>query len=308
VERKIAGDATDQAVLRFSESLGPVHDLQQLWKRTFELAFNSKNKFMIRTLALGDGDSSAGLEYALPQTDASTWQKDDLLLTIKGAPDILIERCTSYIDDQGVVQSLDSAAKTVIEDIKNQWSTQGKRVILLARKVLKGHQAQHSPADNSFEADVTNQAKADLTLVGLVGIVDPPRPEIPKVVRVLRRAGIRIFMVTGDFKLTAQAIAIECGIISNPASMVHDISMLSRVDKSNASTKSTTASTKEPSENDLNVGTSAVIKSITLSGPELITLNEAQWNQLCLYDEIVFARTTPEQKLRIVKGKSWHLW
>ena len=44
-----------------------------------------------------------------------------------------------------------------------------------------------------------------------------------------------------------------------------------------------------------------VIKSITLSGPELTTLDEAQWHQLCRYDEIVFARTTPEQKLRIVK-------
>lgn len=42
-------------------------------------------------------------------------------------------------------------------------------------------------------------------------------------------------------------------------------------------------------------------KSITLSGPELITLNDNQWDQLCLYDEVVFARTTPEQKLRIVK-------
>jgi sodium/potassium-transporting ATPase subunit alpha len=43
--------------------------------------------------------------------------------------------------------------------------------------------------------------------------------------------------------------------------------------------------------------------SITLSGPELITLNDCQWDQLCKYDEIVFARTTPEQKLRIVKGR-----
>lgn len=48
-ERKIIGDATDQAVLRFSESLGPVSDLRNMWKKTFELAFNSKNKFMIRT-------------------------------------------------------------------------------------------------------------------------------------------------------------------------------------------------------------------------------------------------------------------
>lgn len=298
-ERKIAGDATDQAVLRFSESLGPVKDLQLLWKRTFELAFNSKNKYMIRTLALADGpDAAEGLSVALPPAEAEDWDaQNDLLLTIKGAPDILIERCTSYNDEQGNTQPLIPAMKTVVEDIKNQWSSQGKRVILLARKVLKGHQAAHNPADNSFEADVMEQAKTDLTLVGLVGIVDPPRDEIPETVRILRGAGIRIFMVTGDFKLTAQAIAIECGIISNPASMIHDISHLSRVDRSIASSMTSADAEKEKSIH----GMRGVPTSITLSGPELITLNDAQWNQLCAYDEIVFARTTPEQKLRIVK-------
>lgn len=295
-ERKIAGDATDQAVLRFSESLGPVQDLQMLWKKTFELAFNSKNKFMIRTLALADGpQASTGLQLALPIAEQDDWTKDDLLLTIKGAPDILIERCTSFTDELGNVQPLTSTARTIIEDIKNQWSSEGKRVILLARKVLKNHQALHNPADNSFEADVTAQAKGDLTLVGLVGIVDPPRDEIPEVVRILRGAGVRIFMVTGDFKLTAQAIAIECGIISNPASMVHDISSLSRIDNSVASVCSSVG------EKEKETSISGLSRSITLSGPELITLNEAQWNQLCQYDEIVFARTTPEQKLRIVK-------
>lgn len=291
-ERKIAGDATDQAVLRFSESLGPVKDLQLMWKKTFELAFNSKNKYMIRTLALVD---NKGLDAALPMAEAAEWKAtEDLLLTIKGAPDILIERCTKYTDEHGIVQPLTTQMKAIIEDIKNQWSSSGKRVILLARKTLKGHQATHNPADNSFEADVMSQAQHELTLVGLVGIVDPPRDEIPEVVRILRRAGIRIFMVTGDFKLTAQAIAIECGIISNPASMVHDISYLSAnnsiYQKSNYSTDNEKAHEFPPPN-----------RSISLSGPELITLNDNQWNQLCEYDEIVFARTTPEQKLRIVK-------
>jgi sodium/potassium-transporting ATPase subunit alpha len=273
-ERKIAGDATDQAVFRFSESLGPVRELQLLWRKTFELAFNSKNKFMIRTLALAE---PAGLEY-LAAAEAESWKDDDLLLTIKGAPDILIERCTTYVNEDGHISLLDARMKMSIEEIKNYWSSQGKRVILLARKVLPGHQAIHSPADNSFEAAITSQAKVDLTLVGLVGIVDPPRNEIPEVVRILRRAGIRIFMVTGDFKLTAQAIAIECGIISNPASMVHDVSMLPR---DTPVLKSEDEKVMEAKEEDDLDPTERVAKSITLSGPEIITLNENQWNRLC---------------------------
>lgn len=291
--RKIAGDATDQAVLRLSESFGPVHELQLLWRKTFELAFNSKNKFMIRTLALAD---PAGLKLALSPTEAEAWNDQDLLLTIKGAPDIIVERCTSYVGEDGEVHPLDATMKTVIEDIKNQWSSQGKRVILLARKILEGHQSVHNPEHNIFEAEVTHQAGSGLTLIGLVGIVDPPRDEIPEVVRILRRAGIRIFMVTGDFKLTAQAIAIECGIITNPAAMVHDISMLSREHVVEPTTS------KDIRDSDLE-NFDGPMKSITLSGPELITLNDNQWEQLCRYNEIVFARTTPEQKLRIVKGK-----
>lgn len=100
------------------------------------------------------------------------------------------------------------------------------------------------------------------------------------------------FQVTGDFKLTAQAIARECGIITNPPSLVHDITALSRQTYPEFSEKETR--TSSPSSE-------GQYTSITLSGPELITLNDSQWSQLCRYDEIVFARTTPEQKLRIVK-------
>lgn len=74
-ERKINGDATDQAVLRLSESLGAVSELRKSWKKTFELAFNSKNKYMIRTLELVQQD---GLSFALPSTEAATFRPEDM--------------------------------------------------------------------------------------------------------------------------------------------------------------------------------------------------------------------------------------
>ena len=80
----------------------------------------------------------------------------------------------------------------MIEDIKNQWSSQGRRVILLARKILSKDQTRF----NDMESEVVERARGGLTLVGLVSIVDPPRDEIPEVVRTLRGAGIRIFMVS----------------------------------------------------------------------------------------------------------------
>jgi sodium/potassium-transporting ATPase subunit alpha len=73
-DRRIIGDATDQALLRLSESLGPVSELRQMWKKTFELAFNSKNKYMIRTLALVEDD---GLKVALPAAEAEAFHPED---------------------------------------------------------------------------------------------------------------------------------------------------------------------------------------------------------------------------------------
>lgn len=73
-DRRINGDATDQALLRLSESLGPVSELRRMWKKTFELAFNSKNKYMIRTMALVEKE---GLKIALPNSEIGAFQPDD---------------------------------------------------------------------------------------------------------------------------------------------------------------------------------------------------------------------------------------
>jgi sodium/potassium-transporting ATPase subunit alpha len=83
-----------------------------------------------------------------------------------------------------------------VQNVKDQWSAAGKRVILLARKVVPAEDLSFQSPCREFEGEVTNHARADLILVGLVGIVDPPRDEIPEVIRILRTAGIRIFMVS----------------------------------------------------------------------------------------------------------------
>ena len=111
---------------------------------------------------------------------------------IKGAPDVLIGRCTKYTSKEGETKVLDEVTRNIIEEIKNTWSAQGKRVILLARKTISKEQLKSLPASSHFEDEVAQHARTGLTLVG---IVDPPRDEIPSVIKTLRRAGIRIFMV-----------------------------------------------------------------------------------------------------------------
>lgn len=124
------------------------------------------------------------------------------LLTIKGAPDVLIGRCTKYTDMLGETKTLDNATRAKFEQIKNTWSAGGRRVLLLARKTICKEQIRSATSSGAFEEEVMHHARDGLTLVGIVGIVDPPRDEIPSVVSILRGAGIRIFMVGPPFPVS----------------------------------------------------------------------------------------------------------
>lgn len=96
---------------------------------------------------------------------------------------------------EGQTKVFDDAARVKFEEIKNTWSAGGRRVLLLARKSLAKEQIRSTVPSGQFEDEVMHHARTGLTLVGIVGIVDPPRDEIPSVVSILRGAGIRIFMV-----------------------------------------------------------------------------------------------------------------
>lgn len=117
------------------------------------------------------------------------------LLTIKGAPEILLDRVSSYVNPSGVTITLDDVTRKSMELIKDEWASQGRRVLLLARKALSSSVFPVGMSSLALDSEMHKQAASGLTLVGLVGIVDPPRPEIPDVVETLRLAGIRIFMV-----------------------------------------------------------------------------------------------------------------
>jgi sodium/potassium-transporting ATPase subunit alpha len=125
-------------------------------------------------------------------------------------------------------------------------------------------------------------------------MLDPPRAEIPEVVRRCRRAGVRIFMVTGDYSLTAEAIARQCGILTTDK--VDSIGDIIRVDKTD---NVTTIPRNLDSEDD---DYQTNINSLVLTGNDLSKeLTPKHWDTIANYSEIVFARTTPEQKLKIVR-------
>mmetsp|Transcript_17301 Transcript_17301/g.36124 ORF Transcript_17301/g.36124 Transcript_17301/m.36124 type:complete len:1046 (+) Transcript_17301:289-3426(+) len=141
-------------------------------------------------------------------------------LLVKGAPEGLLARCTKLMLGNGTVVPLDSTAKDAIVAQQTRMAGRALRVLALACKDLSGPLASYDgsrghPATEILSRDPSTfkEIECDLTFVGLVGIIDPPREEIAPMVEMCKMAGIRIMMITGDNKLTAEAIAVDIGIL-----------------------------------------------------------------------------------------------
>ena len=145
----------------------------------------------------------------------STLQRvgDHVEAYVKGSPEAILERCVEMRVD-GKAVALDDTARQDIAAADDAMAGDGLRVLAIAVKVNAAEQANQSDTERG------------LTLLGLVGIADPPRPEVTAAVSTCRHAGIRIFMVTGDYGLTAEAIARRVGIIDEgPARIVTGVEL-----------------------------------------------------------------------------------
>src|SRR5204862_5714501 len=113
----------------------------------------------------------------------------------------LLARCTHIRTGQGTL-ALDDAARRRVLTANDDLARSALRVLAVAIRELDGTGAGQ------------RETESGLTLLGLVGMLDPPRSEVIKSVRACRRAGIRVVMVTGDYALTAEAIARRVGILT----------------------------------------------------------------------------------------------
>jgi sodium/potassium-transporting ATPase subunit alpha len=115
---------------------------------------------------------------------------------IKGAPDVLFPRCSSVLLASGDTVAMTPDLMDQLTKIQSRWATAGQRVLLLARRVVSNSDVSIKELDSPEAADyILREQFIDLVAVGMIGIIDPPRPEIPEVVRTCRGAGIRFFMV-----------------------------------------------------------------------------------------------------------------
>jgi len=179
---QLIGDPTEGALLALAaKGMGNLERLIDLSPRIAEIPFDSANKFH------------------------ATFHRDDDVyrLYVKGAPDVLLARASQHLAAGGEV-ALDEAGRSWWRAENEHLAGKAMRVLALADKAI-------AAADFDPEGDLMAHVH-DLTLVGLAGISDPPRPEARQSIALCRQAGIKVKMITGDHRLTAAATAREIGI------------------------------------------------------------------------------------------------
>ena len=142
-------------------------------------------------------------------------------LYVKGAPEAILERCNTFMLPDGKVENLNaSKKKKILEECVDPMAKGALRTLALAIRldcgpVLSSYDGAGHKAGSQLLSDPSNFVKVEqeLTFLGIVGIQDPPRPECKAAITDCRKAGISIIMITGDNKATADAIAIDLGII-----------------------------------------------------------------------------------------------
>merc|ERR1712212_570093 len=201
-------------------------------------------------------------------------------LVMKGAPERILERC-STIWVNGKEEALDEAARHRLEAALLELGGMGEGVLGFCDFALS--EDQYPPGFEFNIEEPQNFPLKGLRFVGLMAMIDPPRAAVPDAVSKCRSAGIKVIMVTGDHPITAKAIAKSVGIISEGQETVEDIAERLNIDVSKVNPRDARAA--------------------VVHGGELKDMDEKQLDELLLYHtEIVFARTSPQQKLIIVEG------
>ena len=186
VDGAAIGDPTEAALVTLAAKAGvEPGDVAIAWPRIAEVPFESARKFMATFHRNSEGC---------------------IVVAVKGGADVLLTRCATVMSTTGIVP-LDTARRAELEGNVEAMAADGLRVLAVAERRLPPHVL--NAADS--EAALTDLA-SELTLVGLVGLLDPPRPEARDAIAMCRKAGVAVKMITGDHAATAAAIATRLGL------------------------------------------------------------------------------------------------
>ena len=195
---RMVGDPTEGAMIVAVAKAGVrAADLNKAYPRVQEVPFDSIRKRMITVHRLQEPRPEDISPFY--DNDKREWYA----ITVKGAPDLVLELCTHYQKMDDRVVPLDEVQRLRILAANDAMTQDALRVLAMAYRVVPD-------LPEEIEAGALEQ---DLVFAGLIGMIDPPRPEVPPALEKGRQAGIRTVMITGDYPNTARAIAESIGLL-----------------------------------------------------------------------------------------------
>uniref|UniRef100_A0A4W6BXM0 Sodium/potassium-transporting ATPase subunit alpha n=1 Tax=Lates calcarifer TaxID=8187 RepID=A0A4W6BXM0_LATCA len=262
LKRDVAGDASESALLK-----------------CIELSCGSVRMMRDKNKKVAEIPFNSTNKYQLSVHETEDPNDNRYLLVMKGAPERILDRC-STIMLQGKEQPMDEEMKEAFQNAYMELGGLGERVLGFCHLLLPEDQY---PKGFAFDTDDVNFQTDNLCFVGLMSMIDPPRAAVPDAVGKCRSAGIKVIMVTGDHPITAKAIAKGVGIISEGNETVEDIAARLNIPVSQVNPRDA--------------------KACVIHGTDLKDLSQDQMDDILRnHTEIVFARTSPQQKLIIVEG------
>uniref|UniRef100_A0A3P9CS20 Sodium/potassium-transporting ATPase subunit alpha n=1 Tax=Maylandia zebra TaxID=106582 RepID=A0A3P9CS20_9CICH len=262
LKRDVAGDASESALLK-----------------CIELSCGSVRMMRDKNKKVAEIPFNSTNKYQLSVHETEDPNDNRYLLVMKGAPERILDRC-STIMLQGKEQPMDEEMKEAFQNAYMELGGLGERVLGFCHVLLPEDQY---PKGFAFDTDDVNFQTDNLCFVGLISMIDPPRAAVPDAVGKCRSAGIKVIMVTGDHPITAKAIAKGVGIISEGNETVEDIAARLNIPVSQVNPRDA--------------------KACVIHGSDLKDLSQDQMDDILRnHTEIVFARTSPQQKLIIVEG------
>merc|ERR1712165_676202 len=262
LKREVNGDASEAALLKCTELTNGN-----------VMDYRAKNKKLVEI----PFNSTNKFQVSIHETS----DPDDprYLLVMKGAPERILDRCSKILIDGKEVE-LTQEWRDRFNRAYMELGGLGERVLGFCDLSLS---TEKYPEGYPFDGDDVNFPLEGLRFVGLMSMIDPPRAAVPDAVNKCRSAGIKVIMVTGDHPITAKAIAKSVGIISEGNETVEDIASRLNIPISEVNPRDAHAA--------------------VVHGGELKDLGDEALDDILMYhNEIVFARTSPQQKLIIVEG------
>ncbi len=262
---RAVGDPTETALLLAAVAAGLTPEEQQRrHPRRREIPFDSHRRRMTVVVDWNPGADDLP-QVAAPPAEASPAAPTPRALVItKGAPLEVLEHCSGWITAAGG-EGLDADRRRQVVAANDALAARGFRVLALALR-SGGASLDDVPGED---------LEAEQLFLGLIGLYDPPRPEVPDAIHRCLEAGIRVTMVTGDYGLTAQAIAQQIGLLEAPA----------------------------PGRGPATHHRGGADPVRVIEGATLGRISDVQLRQLIKYRQrLVFARMAPEQKLRLVQA------